>query len=158
MTTPPDTAILAGGCFWGMQDLIRNRPGVISTRVGCTGGGGGLEAGSRALLSKGKVAEHGYVEAVARLGRTQLRPDLARAHLLCGEWLRRENRRVDARDQLRAAYDLFAPMGAEAFAERARRELLATEAENALLYEVVQHRADPAKSPDAGSRSTTSTG
>ena len=67
-----------------------------------------------------------YAEAVERLGRTPLRPELARAHLLYGEWLRREGRRVDARHQLRAAYDLFAAMGAEAFAERARHELLAT--------------------------------
>ena len=60
------------------------------------------------------------------MGRTRLRPELARAHLLYGEWLRRENRRVDAREQLRAAHDMFAAMGMEAFAERARRELLAT--------------------------------
>jgi DNA-binding CsgD family transcriptional regulator len=86
----------------------------------------GLEARSRALLSEGQDAEHHYAEAVERLGRTQLRPELARAHLLYGEWLRRELRRGDARHQLRAAYDLFAVIGAEAFAERARRELLAT--------------------------------
>jgi DNA-binding CsgD family transcriptional regulator len=86
----------------------------------------GLEARSRALLSDGKDAEHCYAEAVERLGRTQLRPERARAHLLYGEWLRREHRRLDARDQLRAAYQLFAVIGAEAFAERARRELLAT--------------------------------
>jgi DNA-binding CsgD family transcriptional regulator len=63
---------------------------------------------------------------VERLGRTPLRPDLARAHLLYGEWLRRQNRRVDARHQLRSAYDMFTAIGAEAFAERARRELVAT--------------------------------
>ena len=86
----------------------------------------GLEARSRALLSEGQDAERCYAEAVERLGRTPLRPELARAHLLYGEWLNREGRRVDARHQLRAAYDLFAAMGAEAFTERARRELLAT--------------------------------
>jgi DNA-binding CsgD family transcriptional regulator len=86
----------------------------------------GLEARSRALLSEGQDAEQGYAEAVERLGRTQLRPELARAHLLYGEWLRRELRRGDARHQLRAAYDMFAVIGAEAFAERARKELLAT--------------------------------
>jgi DNA-binding CsgD family transcriptional regulator len=86
----------------------------------------GLEARSRALLSEGHDAEHHYAEAVERLGRTRLRPELARTHLLYGEWLRRELRRSDARHQLRAAYDLFAAIGAEAFAERARRELLAT--------------------------------
>ena len=86
----------------------------------------GLEARSRALLSEGHDAEHHYAEAVERLGRTRLRPELARTHLLYGEWLRRELRRGDARHELRAAYDLFAVIGAEAFAERARRELLAT--------------------------------
>ena len=86
----------------------------------------GLEARSRALLSEGQNAEHCYAEAVERLGRTQLRPELARAHLLYGEWLRRQLRRGDARRQLRAAHDLFAVIGAGAFAERARRELLAT--------------------------------
>ena len=85
----------------------------------------GLEARSRALVGEGQEAEQCYAEAVERLGRTQLRPELARAHLLYGEWLRRELRRGDARHQLRAAYDLFAVIGAEAFAERARRELLA---------------------------------
>ena len=73
-----------------------------------------------------REAERWYTEAVERLGRTRLRPELARAHLLYGEWLRREDRRADARHQLRTAHDLFAAMGAEAFAERARRELLAT--------------------------------
>jgi len=86
----------------------------------------GLEARSRALLSAGRDADHWYAEAVERLGRTPLRPELARARLLYGEWLRRENRRIDARHQLHAAYELFTAIGAEAFAERARRELLAT--------------------------------
>jgi DNA-binding CsgD family transcriptional regulator len=86
----------------------------------------GMEARSRALLTEGKDAEHRHAEAVERLGRTRLRPELARAHLLYGEWLRRELRRGDARRHLRAAYDMFAVIGAEAFAERARGELLAT--------------------------------
>jgi len=86
----------------------------------------GLEARSRALLSEGRDAEHWYAEAVERLVRTPLRPELARARLLYGEWLRRENRRIDARHQLHAAHHLFTAIGAEAFAERARRELLAT--------------------------------
>ena len=88
--------------------------------------GAGLEARSRALLGEGQAAEEAYTEAVERLGRTPLRPELARSRLLYGEWLRREGRRVDAREQLRAAFDAFGSMGAEAFAERARRELLAT--------------------------------
>jgi DNA-binding CsgD family transcriptional regulator len=86
----------------------------------------GIEARSRALLSDGATAEERYREAVDRLGRTKLRPELARAQLLHGEWLRREGRRVDAREQLRTAHDLFAAIGMEAFAERARRELVAT--------------------------------
>ena len=77
-------------------------------------------------MGDGADAEALYREAIERLGRTQLRPELARAHLLYGEWLRREGRRVDAREQLRTAYDLFVAIGMEAFAERARRELLAT--------------------------------
>ena len=86
----------------------------------------GLHARSHALLSEGEAAEVLYREAIDRLGRTRLRPDLARAHLLYGEWLRREHRRVDARAQLRAAHDLFARIGMAAFAERAQGELLAT--------------------------------
>ncbi len=86
----------------------------------------GIEARSRPLLSDGEFAEHLYREAIERLGRTRVRAELARAHLLYGEWLRRQNRRVDAREQLRAAYEMLAAMGAEGFAERARRELLAT--------------------------------
>ena len=86
----------------------------------------GIRARSSALLTDDEQAEPLYREAVERLSRTQLRPELARAHLLYGEWLRRANRRVDARAQLRAAHDQFTSIGMEAFAERARRELLAT--------------------------------
>jgi DNA-binding CsgD family transcriptional regulator len=86
----------------------------------------GVEARCRAVLSDGAAADELYREAIDRLGCTQLRTELARAHLLYGEWLRRRHRRVDAREQLRTAHDLFAEIGMEAFAERARRELLAT--------------------------------
>jgi DNA-binding CsgD family transcriptional regulator len=86
----------------------------------------GIEARSRALLSDGCLADELYGEAVDRLGRCRFAPERARAHLLYGEWLRRDGRRIDARDQLRAAHDLLAAIGMEAFAERARRELLAT--------------------------------
>ncbi|HEY3716740.1 MAG TPA: AAA family ATPase [Jatrophihabitantaceae bacterium] len=96
------------------------------TRVTPTEWALGIEDRVRALQSEGDVAEGLYRESIARLGRTPVRVELARAHLLYGEWLRRERRRVDAREQLRTAHDLFASMGAEAYAERARRELLAT--------------------------------
>ena len=86
----------------------------------------GLAARSRALLSDGAQAEDGYREAISRLDRPQIRVELARAHLLYGEWLRRENRRADARSQLRTAYEMLDAMGLAAFAERARRELAAT--------------------------------
>ena len=77
-------------------------------------------------MSGGEVAERHFQEAIERLGRTRIRTELARAHLVYGEWLRRDRRRLDARRQLRTAYDLFTEMGLEAFAERARRELQAT--------------------------------
>jgi ATP/maltotriose-dependent transcriptional regulator MalT len=96
------------------------------TRVTPTEWALGIEARVRALLSKGDAAEGLYRESIARLARTRVRPELARTHLLYGEWLRRERRRVDARGQLRTAYEMLATMGIEAFAERARRELLAT--------------------------------
>ena len=97
-----------------------------TTRPAGTDWGLGIEARSRAVLSVGRLAEEGHREAIDRLTRTRLRPEIARAHLLYGEWLRREGRRVDAREQLRAAHDMFAAMGMEAFGERARRELVAT--------------------------------
>jgi DNA-binding CsgD family transcriptional regulator len=96
------------------------------TQASDTDWGLGIEARSRALLAEGEAAERLYREAIDRLGRTRLRPDLARAQLLYGEWLRRVSRRVEAREQLREAHESFVAMGADAFAERARRELLAT--------------------------------
>jgi len=86
----------------------------------------GLAARSQALLVEDQRAEELYVFAIERLGRTRVRADLARAHLLYGEWLRRERRRRDARKELRLAHDLFSEFGMEAFAERARVELEAT--------------------------------
>jgi DNA-binding CsgD family transcriptional regulator len=86
----------------------------------------GVEARSRALVTDGGEAECHYQEAIARLGRTRVRPELARAHLLYGEWLRRAGRRTEARQQLRTAHDLFTEMDLDGFAGRARRELSAT--------------------------------
>jgi DNA-binding CsgD family transcriptional regulator len=96
------------------------------TRAGGTEWALGSEAGSRALLSNGRDAESLYREAIERLARSRAVIHLARAQLRYGEWLRRENRRVDAREQLRAAHDTFSRIGAEGFAERARVELQAT--------------------------------
>ncbi len=86
----------------------------------------GIEARVRALLSGGQAADRCYRESVERLGRTRVRAELARSHLLYGEWLRRQGRRTDARDQLRTAHRMLDEMGMAAFAERARRELMAT--------------------------------
>jgi DNA-binding CsgD family transcriptional regulator len=86
----------------------------------------GILARSRALLSDGEPAECSYREAINRLSGTRVRVELARAHLVYGEWLRRQNRRMDARDQLRTAYEMLTAMGIDGFAGRARRELLAT--------------------------------
>jgi DNA-binding CsgD family transcriptional regulator len=86
----------------------------------------GIEARSRALLSEGDLAESYFRTAVDDLSRTRVRAELARAHLLYGEWLRRSGRRLDAREQLRTAHEMFTAMGTEALVERAERELLAT--------------------------------
>ena len=96
------------------------------TAVAGTDWGLGIAARSRALLTDGDAAEPLYREAIERLGRTRLAPELARAHLLYGEWLRRQRRRLDAREELRIAHEMFTGYGMEAFAERARVELEAT--------------------------------
>jgi DNA-binding CsgD family transcriptional regulator/tetratricopeptide (TPR) repeat protein len=96
------------------------------TRVTPTEWALGVRARLRALLSEDQSAGRHYRESIDRLARTRVRAELARTHLLYGEWLRRNNRRVDAREQLRTAYQMLDPMGARGFAERARRELLAT--------------------------------
>ena len=108
---------LAGGA---LERLIE------TTRPSGTEFARGIEARCRALLSDHGAADGLYGDAIERLGRTRLRPELARARLLYGEWLRRQNRRTDARAQLRVAFEDFTSIGMEAFAERARMELLAT--------------------------------
>jgi DNA-binding CsgD family transcriptional regulator len=108
------------------------------TRASGTDWALGVEAGSRALLCDGEDAESLYREAVERLARSRGVIHVARARLRYGEWLRRENRRVDAREQLRAAHELFSSIGADGFAERARHELLAS-------GETVRKRTDDAR-------------
>jgi DNA-binding CsgD family transcriptional regulator len=111
-----DTALVRAALEWLSE----------RTRVTPTAWVLGIEARVRALLSEGEAAERLYRESIAHLGRTRTRVELARGHLLYGEWLRRERRRVDARGQLRTAHEMLATMGVDAFAERAGRELLAT--------------------------------
>jgi DNA-binding CsgD family transcriptional regulator len=111
-----DRALLESALDW-----LSERTGVISSEWAM-----GIEARVRALLSEGEVAESLYRESIAHLAATRLRLELARTHLLYGEWLRRERRRLDAREQLRTALEAFTSMGTEAFAGRAERELLAT--------------------------------
>jgi len=96
------------------------------TRVISSGWASGIETRVRALLSEGEVADSLYRQSIEHLSGTRARLELARTHLLYGEWLRRERRRLDARKHLRTALEAFASMGAEAFARRAERELLAT--------------------------------
>ena len=129
-----------GPATWALAELIEaaarcGRPGPAAaalerlsevTRAAATDWALGIQARCRALLSEGEAAEHGYVQAIERLSRTRVRAELARAYLLYGEWLRREGRRVEAREQLRAAHQMLAAMGIGGFAERARAELLAT--------------------------------
>ena len=126
--------------MWALPELVEAaaRAGDARARARRARAAGGDDAAVRHRLrarhrgalpgaaERGRGRRRLYREAIERLGRTRLRPELARAHLLYGEWLRRENRRVDARAQLRAAHEQFTSIGMEAFAERARRELLAT--------------------------------
>jgi DNA-binding CsgD family transcriptional regulator len=125
---------------WGLSELIEpaTRTGATDLATGAlnrltrkahaagTDWALGIEARSRALLTDGGGAGRGFREALEHLAHTRVRAELARTHLLYGEWLRRERRRVDAREQLRTALEMFTAMGAQAFAGRAERELLAT--------------------------------
>jgi DNA-binding CsgD family transcriptional regulator len=125
---------------WGLTELIeaasrtgqRQTAGAAlerlseSTRASGTDWALGIEARSRAFLSDDDAADSLYREAIDRLGRTRIRLELGRAHLVYGEWLRRAGRRLEARKQLRVAYEMMSTIGAESFAERARRELVAT--------------------------------
>jgi DNA-binding CsgD family transcriptional regulator len=137
---PAERFYIEGPAIWALTELIeaavrcgqpeRARRAFELVRETTTSAGTdwglGIEARSRALLTDGDEAEELYTEAITRLGRTSIRVQFARAHLLYGEWLRRERRRLDAREQLRTAHELFREFGVEAFAERARVELAAT--------------------------------
>src|SRR5205807_5963257 len=123
------------------------------TQAGRTEFGLGIEARSRALLSAGEIAGEYYREAIGRLGRTRRRPELARAHLLYGEWLRRERRRSEARQQLRTASQMLQEIGMDGFAGRARRELAATGAtarKHAARKHAARTPAGPAGEPLTG--------
>jgi len=125
---------------WALAELIEaaarsDKPDVAAlafnrlskrTRLAATDWALGIEARSRALIARDPVAEKLYVDAIERLSRSQMKGHLARAHLVYGEWLRRQGRRIDARSPLRTAEELFAIMGADAFAARAHRELAAS--------------------------------
>jgi DNA-binding CsgD family transcriptional regulator len=130
---------IPNGTGWALPEVIeaavRNRQPDVAREameqlpkhtLGESDWAAGIEARSRALVTEGEEAEHWYAEGIERLARTAFRTEVARAHLLYGEWLRRERRRVDARVQLRAAYEQLTALGMQAFAERTRRELLAT--------------------------------
>jgi DNA-binding CsgD family transcriptional regulator len=112
---------------------------VLATQASGTDWALGIEARSRALVSEGDTADRLYREAIDRLSRTRLRPELARAHLLYGEWLRHMRRRAEAREQLRRAYDMCSEIGMLAFGQRALHELQAT-------GETVRKREDNARS------------
>jgi DNA-binding CsgD family transcriptional regulator len=124
----PTTELIEAATRTGMTETAARAWSRLDemTQASDTDWGLGIRARCRALLSEGETAGQLYREAIARLGTTRLRIDLARAHLLYGEWLRRERRRLDAREQLRTAHGMLEAMGVAAFAERAQRELQAT--------------------------------
>jgi DNA-binding CsgD family transcriptional regulator len=129
LSTPSALAELVEAAARGGERYVAERALerlMLTTRPSGSDWALGVEARSRALLSDGDAADRLYQEAIERLRRTRVRVQLARTHLLYGEWLRRERRRFDARDQLRTALELFTSMGVEGFAGRAERELLAT--------------------------------
>jgi DNA-binding CsgD family transcriptional regulator len=125
--------------MWALFELVEAAARIGDAKLGCdaldrlaattqpagTPFARGIEARCRALLADGDDAEESFGEAIEQFSRTRLRPELARTHLLYGEWLRRKGRRVDARERLRTAHEMFVSIGMEAFAERASRELLA---------------------------------
>ncbi|HEX4009716.1 MAG TPA: hypothetical protein VHX62_06895 [Solirubrobacteraceae bacterium] len=135
----------------GDADLVQAAVDRVSERTGATPTAWslGMEARIRAVASEGEAADDLYRSSIDHLGRTRLRAELARSHLLYGEWLRRESRRVDAREHLRTAHEMLTAMGIDGFAERARRELMAT----GDLHQARHHLAQPARArPSARAR------
>ena len=132
--------LIEAGVKLGLADQAGEALEPLALSVNSTGGdwGLGILARARALLASGEAAETSYREAIERLTRTPLRPEVARTHLLYGEWLHGQQRRDDARDHLRTAHSMFNSIGAEAFAERARQDLAATGV-------VVRARADQSR-------------
>jgi DNA-binding CsgD family transcriptional regulator len=122
------TELIEAAARCGRDEIARNALERLSltAQAGGTDWALGVEARSRALISQDDAADALYREAIGRLRRTRVRVELARSHLVYGEWLRRQRRRLEARQQLLTAYEMLSEMGAEAFAERARRELAAT--------------------------------
>jgi DNA-binding CsgD family transcriptional regulator len=122
------TELIEAAARCGRDEIARDALERLSltAQAGGTDWALGVEARSRALISQDDAADALYREAIGRLRRTRVRVELARSHLVYGEWLRRQRRRLEAREQLLTAYEMLSEMGAEAFAERARRELAAT--------------------------------
>jgi len=146
------TELVEAAARGGQLDVAATALGQLEerTRAAGTDWALGIQARSRALVGDSEDAEALYREAIERLARSRIVVHRARAQLLYGEWLRRENRRRDAREQLRAAHDMFGRMGADAFAERARRELLATgesvrKRTDETLYELTAQEAQVAR-------------
>ena len=125
---PALVELVEAGARSGAYDEAAAALGLLEERTSAAGTDWalGIQARSRALLGDGRAADSLYREAIERLERSRIVVHLARAHLVYGEWLRRENRRVDARSHLRTAYGMFSQAGAQAFAGRAQRELAAT--------------------------------
>jgi DNA-binding CsgD family transcriptional regulator len=126
MLVLPELIEAASRCGMKEQGLAAFTELAEATKLSGTNWAMGIEARARALTTGDDAADGFYRDAIGHLTRTRSEMELARTRLLYGEWLRRVNRRRDARENLRTAYEMFVEMGASTFAERAHRELLAT--------------------------------
>jgi ATP/maltotriose-dependent transcriptional regulator MalT len=155
----PELIEAASRCGQTGRALLALQELAESTQGSVTDWALSMQARSRAVVSEGTVAEACYQEAIERLGRTGVRVELARAHLLYGEWLRRENRRHDARVQLRSAVEIFSSTGSKAFLERSYRELMATgetvrKRRDETRYELTSQEAEIARLAGSGYTNT----